>query len=608
MAIDPLAVYRVVTDPNLSADAKKSQIDLLYSAGAPPDQTPDMRTADVTETAPDPTAAAAAQYYAAADTSPTPPPVASDVPAPSPGALSSMPASVAPPAAASIAPAPPPPGANMSSASSGAPIAAPAPVVPPASAEVADVASPPVDDDARVSAGIRMLAQGAMRGTPARRIAAYDQPTASVTEHANTLPDDVKQAVADDAAKEGELAVQQGEDEAKSHLDMALGADIQARDARSQAAKLAADNAALQAHAAKLDDEFVKLTKDTAVRPEDWWASKSTAGKVTSLIGAVLFGLASSPDGLQRVMEQDLAARQANRDKMLGALKDKVNAFHSRLMTPEAQHAAEQALAAQAVAAESTRMAEAAKAPEARMRGLQLAQQFQTQYHEWAARMAAAEAGSIKTNIAHVPERVVGGAADPIATLERLHKLGLDTPEVIKTIMGGTYGTGASPDEGKRRVTFADGHVGYVANEEQQKDTQETVSALGRLKSAYGRILQLSKSPGHTLAGKERAEIEANVALATQQLQSMAKGEGANARMAGEMLERLGPLVGDAALKTGTLDATARAQLQEAYRLAAGQEESIKDILTPSNKTAPSGGKIQTLGASKEAVGFEGGG
>lgn len=612
MAVSPLDVYRIVADPTLGPEAKSQQIDMLYGV-ASPQNGPDARVANV-----DPSSIMAGS--GALDQPPGPPMSMSDAGGMSQGGTGGM--SAAPPGAVGappmmVPPAPPPTGiaSNAFSAvppqnqSSISPEELAAAAANKASTPVgggpAQQFAPPPTDDERFNSGVGQIVGGMLRGTPAHLVAAHDQPVSSVISRAGAVPEEMKAKMGEDAEKEAGIATQQGEEAATAHLNAAISADNQAGQARSDQKELVERERAGHEHIQRLDQEFEKLVKDTAVQPSDWWTSKDTGHKILAGIGAIMFGLAGDPKGLEKVIDDDLAMKQVNRTQRLGAFKSKIDDFRARLLSPEARQSAERALAFQAASAEALRLSEAAKAPEARLLGQQTAQHFQTLSDQAMAAMAEHEAAQVQTHIAHVPGRVAGGAPNPLTVLHQAKEAGLNPEGVVRVITGGQYGSGESPDEAKRRVIFTDGQVGYVGNEGQQKETQEMASAVTGLKSAYARILDLSKSSGHTIAGKEKAQIQANVAAAMQKMQAVSKGEGANARMAGEMLKMLQPLTGAAALETGTLDANARAQIQEAYRLADETEESVKGTVTPTPKTAPSGGKIETLGKSKQSLGFE---
>lgn len=612
MAVNPLDVYSIVAHPDLSAEDKRAKIDALYGVA------PDLRMASTTG---DDRTAINAALADPSLSAPAAAPSVADV-----GGRMSMPIAPAPVAAAPrdatpvidprtvgavqqsmpvISGADVP---NLAAAATSHPASVShAPIShAPAAPEVPHDVTPeaPADEDL-LTAGVSALVGGALRGTPAHRVAAHDQPTASVVERAGGVPDEIKERVAKDAEAEAGLALEEGDAQSKAHLDAAIAADNQAHGARADLAALQQKQKDAEAHIQKLDTDFEQMTKDTAIKPSDWWSSKSTAGKVTSLLGAIMFGLAGDPQGLQRVIEEDLALKAQNREKKLGAFKMRIDDFRSRLMSPEAANAAERSLAAQAVAAEATRFAEAAAAPEARVRAQQVAQHFQTLSDQHAEEMAMREAGTVRTNIMHVPERVAGGAPDPLTVLKRAKELGLSPEETIKVLMGGKYGA-ASPEEAKTRVILPGGEVGYTS-EDLHKETQTQMDALQGLQSNLARIKALTSRAGHSIAGQDKARLQALIADTTTQLSGMARGEGANARMAGEMLDILKPLTGAGALDTTTADATTRAGIDEASRLYEAHVQGIKNRLTPSPKTSPSGGKIKTLGsaAAKEAVGFE---
>ena len=84
----------------------------------------------------------------------------------------------------------------------------------------------------------------------------------------------------------------------------------------------------------------------------------------------------------------------------------------------------------------------------------------------------------------------------------------------------------------------------------------------------------------------------------------MQKAGGANGRLAGEMMEKMGPLIGTGALDTIGSSANVRAGIEEAQRIFTNHVETIKRRLNPQHDTRESGGKIQTLGKSKQSLDF----
>lgn len=620
MAVDPRdQVYGIVAHPTMDPDAKAKAIDMLYGVGAPPPAAgPDLRTAEGGPAAP--TLGDAMSAFGGN----APPATVQALEGPPPGAQQ-------PQASATDVG-----GANMGALFGGGEYKAPPVPSPPPPAEhgaehgghgeapghgagghggaaeghgEAPSSAPADVDEGKVAgAQIRSLFDEMTGSVPGHRVAAHDQLAGAVTEKAAPIPDSVKQALGDDAKKEAALAIAQGDEASKAHLDAAIGFDNQAHQAHADRAALVEKNRANEAELKDKDQHFEQLVKDTAVKPGDWWSSKDTGHKILALISAAMFGLAGDPKGLQDLIDADLADKRLNREKLLGARKSAIDGFRNRMMSPEAADAAERALANQAVAAEAMRLGEAAKAPEARAAAERIAQEHLTQFDRHTEDWARLEGGTIRQNIANVPEHYTGGPKmSRVDAYAKLTKLGY-TAEQIASALGpsGSIGGGESPDEGKRRVTFNAGEqVGYVANEGQQKEMQTLATAISGLKATYARIRELSKSSGHTIAGPEKAALQADIADGMQQLQAMAGGEGANKKVAGEMLQMLKPLTGAVALETGTMDANAIAQLNEAYRIVDNKEEAIKGVLTPSPKTRPHGGKIQTLGKSKQSLDFE---
>lgn len=592
MALHPLELqtYRIVADPTMDASAKQQAIDALWGAPAiaQPSAGPDLRTADV-----DPSSIMAGSGVL--DLPAGPPVSASDA-----GGMSGM--SAAPPPA-------PPAGPAMSAPSM-------SPISPEALASAAAVhASSPVPAgpveaaaplgmtaDDKMNTAVSLLAQNAMRGTPGRVVGAHDQPVSSMVEKGPVIPDDVKEAIHDASIDEKLAAQKQGE-------VAATNAEVAAKDASREVVAARADETEQKLkdqyakdHLQRLDTQYETMVKDTAIKPNEWWTHRDTGHKILALIAAGMFGLAGDPNGVSKMVEDDMSRISLERDKQLGAFRQRIEDFKGQMLSPEAGHQAELALGLRAAAAEAKRLAASAAAPEARANAEAQAANLEKQAAMLEAQMAQQEGEHVKTQVAHVPARAIGGPVDPLTVIKRAKEAGLNPEGVLRAVTGGSY-EGATPEEGKSRVIFPDHTVGYTS-EDLHKETQNELDSLGKLQGNLHRVKALMTG-GHTLAGGDKSRLKALIADTTMQLSAMARGEGAQARMAGEMLETLRPLTGSEAMDTIGADSTAKAGIDEALRLYDGHVETIKNRLTPSPKTTPKDGKIETLGKSKGDVGFK---
>jgi len=206
-------------------------------------------------------------------------------------------------------------------------------------APVGEPAAP--SSDAQFDAGVRQLIGGALRGTPARRVAAHDQPVSTTIARAGQVPDDIKERLATDAQAEAGLALDEGEQAAKAHEEAANAAYVRQMNTEAERKAFADQQRRLQEHVQVMDAGYEQLVKDTVVKPSDWWASKDTGHKVLALLGAVMFGLAGDPKGIEKVIDDDLQLKQIQREKMLGARKSAIDHFRERLLSPEAQQQAD---------------------------------------------------------------------------------------------------------------------------------------------------------------------------------------------------------------------------------------------------------------------------
>src|SRR5262252_1092339 len=307
MARNPLELdtYRIVDDPNMSPDQKRAAIDALWAPDiTKPAMGPDLRTADV-----DPRSIMAGS----GDTSSAPPapaPSVSDVPV---GGMSVAPPPAAP--AASVAPAPTmstisPEALASAAAEKGSTPAAP----PPPGPTPNQIASQLVGEAAR----------RALRGSPGHYVPGHEQPTTTVLEKTAPVPEEIKQRIHESQEKEQALIRERGDVAAKAALDTGIQADIEARDLRAKEAEQVRKDEAAKAHLRGLDDQFEKLRKDTELEPNAWWTHRDTGHKILALIAAGMFGLAGDPEGVSRMVKDDMERLSTERDKKLSAFRQRM--------------------------------------------------------------------------------------------------------------------------------------------------------------------------------------------------------------------------------------------------------------------------------------------
>lgn len=504
MAVSPVDVYKVYLDPTMDVASKTAAIDMMYGGGAPPPEAgPDLRTADVS----------LSDAMTAAAGGNVPPSTLKALEAPRPPTSASVSdamvafgagGNVTPSQRAALGdPVPPAP----------PPVSAPAAPAP-ARTETPAAPTPPAMGEA--NRGLNMLVASKLgAGGPSRYIPGHDQKTGSTVEYREAIPEELKLNLGVDALHGSAQAIQRGEMEAKQHTEAAQAAEADKRRLESERAANAARQAGLQEHAKKLDEGFEKLAKDTEVRPGDFWATKSTGQKVLGVIASIMFGLAGKPELIDKMIDDDVAARQKQREKLLGARKSAIDNFRAQMLSPEAANAADRALATQAAASEMTRLAESAKAPEARQRGLELAAQYQQKYNALMAEMAEKEAKAVRESSQYIPGHSTGGQMSTAQLYDYLTtKAHLAPNDALTYIASGKYNPGLSPqqlaqqqDLMKRAVVGPDGKLYYAGEEKDARQAKDKISNVGTINTETS-FLESELAKG--LAGMDRGAVEAS--------------------------------------------------------------------------------------------------
>lgn len=576
-----LETYQIVADPTLSPDEKQARMAALYEtpppdagplASAPP-PTPDARMASNDSAADD--LAFLEQHghgYADPTAPPQPPPTAADV------------------------------GPNMSVAPPMSMPGAPAPAAPPApgTGQGAPAAPPPSVDD-QAAAAARGIIAASIRGTPGHVVAAHDQPVSTTVEKKEPIPEELKERIATGEAAQAGLKLKEGDLEEQNAIKNELVASESADKAQADFDQFKKMHAAEQKRMTDIDNEYQNMVKESAIEPDAWWTSKSTGGQIMTILGAVGMGLIGGPkmlhDMLQSQIKQDMDVRIGERDKRLGAFREKMKDVQGRLLSPEAAANMEMALGNRVAAAQAKQLEASAQSPEVRLKYQQAAQAMMTEAAKYEANMAAQEAGASRTQIAHVARQVVGGSS-VLQNLKRVNEaLGTKGTETLGILAGGALPGGKEEKTDiERRVIFPDGAVGYAGSGGEADRMKTGVSAIGGLREGLSQIRRLASAPGHTIAGADKARIEANVAANLSTMLADAKSEGGGIRMSPEMIDKLQSLIGGRALETSTAGGTLNANIDEAMRILDAQESRMRSVVTPAPNTKVSGGKIETLG------------
>lgn len=585
---NPLDVYRVTMDPSLDPAGKRAALDMLYSGGpAAPATLPDASMAQV-----DPSSIMAGSGGVDPSTvAPAPPPVATDA-----GGMSGAPAMSEAPA---VSLPPPAPEANASPIPPGLGSSPPAP-----HAEQRRALTP---EEAKNNL-LGNAFDEETRGYAPRHVKAHDQKLFTEKQHMDPVPDEIKDRIETSQQAEQGLALAEGDRAAAAKLEEAQHLDEQAFAEQADRKAFEARNHLATQAVAQKEQEFQKAVEDSKQKPNSWWTDKTSGEKAVTWITALMFGLAQDPKGLDKFVDAHAEAAKNNRTARLSGLRSQIDTLKAKMVSPEAAAQMDRAMSYHVMATEAERYAAVARAPEIKANTEAVVQHLQTQAAEKTEAAWRLEHGAEMTKIAHVPDQYVGGRAPSALRAAKSFKdSGLSPEGGVRAATGGSYDDAGKEDDPERRVTFPDGTPGYAAKSERDSDQAE-LDAIGAQRENNAAILQLMQNPGlHSVGGVVSGKLKARIASNVRALGAQAKGEGANARFAGEMLKIMEPLTGEGAISGGTSDATAIAQIREANAIAQAAEDRLRKKLTPGIKANIQGGKVETLGSAKGEAAIENG-
>lgn len=602
-----LDAYKAFLDPGLSADEKKARIDSIYAQPDPaaiadvapitmaaPAAGPDLRTADLGgQIVADPTGGG---YQPPAGLPNTGSPAVSDVGAIQAGLKAAGANPIGAPSPARPSAGAPAPGAT--------PMTEGAAVMPPTPEQLADA-------DMTSLARSSMLRRG---GT----IKAADIPTASVVEGREETPEAAaaKRDLEGSQLAEGMMAVSAGDQQAKAAHAAGEAADQDVFNAEAERSKERFVQAAAQKHLATIEDDYQKTLKDSELQPNAWFANKSTGQKITSVLGAIMLGLGGHPEMVTKIIDDDMAQRNANRDKMLGGKRQQISTFQNQMLSPEARMTMDHAMSLDIAAAQARQLAAAAAEPEMKMRAMQAAQQLSTQ--SAAQRLAGAqqEEKTVRTNIVHRQAQSFGGGMTPENAAKTAKELYGNDPQGVRKVMiaaeGGAPGMALTPEQEKdalsRRVVVPGTHtVLWAPREADAQAAQAELLAANHVMQGYGKLQQIMKSAGagRSLSPSEQGEIQAvagNIKLA---LMNAEKDGSSGGRNSPELLDYLSALTGAKVGDVLGYDAQRMAELHTAaQQLNSRTNDRLGALSTkpfPPSVDAP----MQTGGATEDAVGFK---
>jgi hypothetical protein len=321
------------------------------------------------------------------------------------------------------------------------------------------------------------------------------------------------------------MAVGQGESAAGMLEKQAAAQAEQAQRAREDLAQYKRVNAAKQAEydmqRAELDDMRAQVQRE----PITFFSGDTTGHAITKTIGLSMLGLLAGPMAVMQAVNNSIAQKEKERGQAMTLLDDQLDRFKAGIPSPEAQQLYTRSLGLDAAAAEADRMANLAKAEDARQRGFALAEQLRREALQARAAAQSVSLGKEEIKTANVPTKVVGGAPGGMAgLLKRAKELGLAPEQALYLANRGQLPSGGGEpqtefelkkltEEMKRRVTLPNGEVVHARSDTEQKSAQSAMDSGGALLENYDRLGNLTEQVGigGKIASESLGEIEATI-------------------------------------------------------------------------------------------------
>lgn len=353
-----------------------------------------------------------------------------------------------------------------------------------------------------------------------------------VEEHEQNLGRTVNRQAPVDRARFEEAVARQGELNAEegrlAHFSAEDDVDAAHRRKVEQAAQLGQFQMQREEQAQQLERreaDYQNLVQESKVDPDVFWTRRNTGEKIMTAIGGFLMGLGGGADQFIRMVEGEREHAQEERDKEVGAARDRLQDFRERTYSPQAADAFEDAVRARIVAEDLRMMSAESAEAGLRIRGEQEAAKMEAYAAERELEAKRAEAGAIAEKIQVVPRHIAGGSAGGYpAVAAYLRKLGY-SPEQSAEYMSKVNVPGAgfglpqggaklSPeaelnitkDERDRRVRLPDGTVVWATNKDRADKAQLQINATTELERNYARQRAILAKSGSSISPSDRAE------------------------------------------------------------------------------------------------------
>ena len=359
-------------------------------------------------------------------------------------------------------------------------------------------------------------------------------------------------------ARQGELGAEQGRLE---HFSAEDDVDAARRRKVEQAAQLGQfqiQRQEMEQEHEVREDEYQKLVQESRVDPDVFWTRRNTGEKMLAAVGGFLMGLGGGADQFIRMIEGEREHAQEERDKEVGAARERLTDFRQRLYTPQAADAFEDAIRARIVAEDMRMMAAETAEAGTRIRGEEEAAKMETYAAEKEEAARRAEAGAIAEKVAVVPRQVVGASRG--GTIEDVYKRfkasgGSDEQwrdEVLPRLQRGELSLGSleprsdmSPEKERfyveRQVRLPTGETVYAKDKEGATLSAARISSIDALNANLSKMVGMLRRGGLHAGTAERAEYQ-NLAARNKLLAKEAEDLGAITEADAAMVE---PIIGE---------------------------------------------------------------
>jgi hypothetical protein len=467
------------------------------------------------------------------------------------------------------------------------PIAPVTPIAPAVPAVKTPVTPPPATPDEVADTAMQHYIANASIPHAGIRVPEHAQPVSETVTGTNPVSEDLTEEAA--AAKQDLqiLGLKRGDIEQANAQRQSLLARKHEEGLREQQETMMRRQTLVNEHLDDLQKKYDQTVKDNQVNPNAYWANKNTGQTIMAVLGGLLLGLGGHPEMVTQIIQNDIAQRNLNASKNIGAAKEGVEFFKMKMSSQDAADQMELSMGQRIAAAEAERFASNSGSAEAKQKAEEYVAALNAQAAQNALEAARKEAGAHSTQIAIIPAHTAGGSPGGVpGAIGAGKKLGYTPRESLVIAAGGKVGGNEAPDDiGLRVIDPATGRVaGWANTKEEKQDIQKSLQtnhAVINDLNQYEKLLGL----GESIAGPDKARMKVLSANIVRKLQTQ-ESEG---KLSRGFSEEMRPLFEPGGTEFVRLDASTKAALQQIRNEFNHDSNSARSII---NKVPTSQSKV----------------